>query len=115
MRTNSEIQLLGNLGQNPEVFALNNGGSGMRFSVAVSHWYKKPNGETVESTSWFTVCMFGTMSERAKTMLYKGTRLIVCGEMIQREWTDKDGKLQKSYEVSASSFHVLQKHEKNAS
>lgn len=102
MRTNSEIKLIGNLGGNPEVFALNAGGFGMRFSIAVSHWYKMANGEEKESTSWFTVCCFGKIVERLKTELVKGSRIIVIGEMIQREYTDKEGKLQRAYEVSAS-------------
>lgn len=109
MKSNSEITLTGNLGQQPEVFALNSGGIAMRFSIAVSHWYKKQSGETVESTSWFNVALFGKMAESAKDKLNKGTRVIVFGEMIQREWTNQDGKLQKTYEVSCTSFHVLQK------
>ena len=113
MRTNSEIQLRGNLGSNPEVIALQSGTSCSKFPLAVSHWYKKPNGETLESTSWFNVVAYGKVAQSIQQNLAKGCRVLLFGEMLQRTWTDKDGKQQYGYEVAVSSYELIQIPKKN--
>jgi single-strand DNA-binding protein len=68
------------------------------FSVAVGTWSKQAG----KDTQWVKVSMFGKRGESVAPLLTKGTRVVVGGSLSFREYTDKDGVVQKSVEINAN-------------
>ena len=48
----NKVQLIGNLGNNPEIITLDSGKKLAKFSVATNESYKNAQGEKVTDTQW---------------------------------------------------------------
>lgn len=98
--------LIGNVGKDPEIRSLNNGGKVANFSVATSEsWKDKHSGEKKEKTEWHNVVVFndglvGVVQQYVK----KGSRVMVEGEIQTRKWQDKDGNDRYSTEIVLQGF-----------
>jgi single-strand DNA-binding protein len=107
-----KIQIVGNLGRDPELRYTPNGKPVTEFSVAVNQSTKnQQSGEWVEATDWFRVSVWGDRAERAAEQLRKGSRVLVDGRFRTREYETKDGRKGVSLEVSADSVIGLDKRE----
>ena len=107
-----KIQIVGNLGRDPELRYTPNGRPVTEFSVAVNQSTKnQTTGEWVEATDWFRVSVWGDRAERAAENLRKGSRVLVDGRFRTREYETKDGRKGLSLEVSAESVVGLDKRE----
>ena len=88
----SKIQIIGNLGRDPELRYTPNGRPVASFTVAVNQSQKnQQTGEWVESTDWFRVSVWGDRGERVAENLRKGSRVFVDGRFRAREYEDNDG------------------------
>lgn len=84
--------LVGNLGQDPEVRFLPNGGAVCSFTLATSEsWKDKDTGEQKEQTEWHRVVIFGKLAEIAGEYLKKGSQVYVEGQLRTRKWQDQSG------------------------
>jgi single-strand DNA-binding protein len=107
-----KVQLVGNLGRDPEVRYTPNGRSVTEFSVAVNQSTKnQQTGEWVEATDWFRVTVWGERGERVAEQLRKGSRVLVDGRFRTREYETKDGRKGVSLEVSADAVVSLERRE----
>ncbi len=107
-----KIQIVGNLGRDPELRYTPNGRPVTEFSVAVNQSTKnQQTGEWVEATDWFRVSVWGDRAERAAEQLRKGTRVLVDGRFRTREYETKDGRKGLSLEISADTVLGLDKRE----
>src|SRR5262245_34919543 len=98
----SKIQIIGNLGRDPELRYTPNGRPVATFSVAVNQSTKnQQTNEWVEATDWFRVSVWGDRAERAAENLRKGSRVLVDGRFRTREYETKDGRKGLSLEISA--------------
>ena len=84
----NEAILLGNVGGDPEVRVLNNGGKRVRFRLATNRRWRDNNGEWVERTDWHTVVVFAPWAESASTMVRKGEQVMVRGRI--EYWESQD-------------------------
>jgi len=85
-------QLIGNLGQDPDVRSMPNGKVVANLSVATSEsWKSKETGERKEKTEWNRVAVFGQSADFASKYLKKGSKVYVAGKLQTRKWTDKQG------------------------
>lgn len=101
----NQCQFIGNLGQDPEVKSLNNGGEVANFSLGVSEsWKDKTTGERKQKTEWVRVVIFGNLVSVVKNYLKKGSKVFVSGKMQTRKWTDKDGAERYSTEIVLQGF-----------
>jgi single-strand DNA-binding protein len=108
----SKIQIIGNLGRDPELRYTPNGRPVTTFSVAVNQSTKnQQTGEWVEATDWFRVSVWGDRAERAAENLRKGTRVFVDGRFRTREYETNDGRKGLSLDVSADTVLGLDKRE----
>ena len=99
-----KIQIVGNLGRDPELRYTPNGRPVTEFSVAVNQSTKnQQSGEWVEATDWFRVSVWGDRAERAAEQLRKGSRVLIDGQFRTREYETKDGRKGLSLEISADS------------
>ena len=106
----SKIQIVGNLGRDPELRYTPNGRPVTEFSVAVNQSTKnQQTGEWVEATDWFRVSVWGDRAERAAENLRKGNRVFVEGRFKTREFEGRDGQKRTSLEITADSLVNLEK------
>jgi single-strand DNA-binding protein len=85
------VQLIGNLGMNPEVKTLESGSTVVNFSIATSDRYKNKEGEQVENTTWHNLVAWGKTAEIAEKYLKKGAQVAVEGKLTNRSYEAKDG------------------------
>jgi single-strand DNA-binding protein len=108
----SKIQIIGNLGRDPELRYTPSGRPVTTFSVAVNQSSKnQQTGEWVEATDWFRVSVWGDRAERAAENLRKGSRVFVDGRFRTREYETNDGRKGTSLDVSADTVLGLDKRE----
>ncbi|HEM6799242.1 TPA: single-stranded DNA-binding protein [Citrobacter koseri] len=88
----NKVILVGNLGQDPEVRYMPNGGAVANITLATSEsWCDKQTGEMKEQTEWHRVVLFGKLAEVAGEYLRKGSQVYIEGQLRTRKWTDQAG------------------------
>ncbi len=103
----NKVQLIGNLGNNPEVKTLDGGKKMARFSVATSESYRNAKGEKITDTQWHTLVAWGKVAEIAEKYLQKGSEIAVEGKLINRSYNDKDGVKKYITEVQVNEILML--------
>lgn len=106
----NKVQLIGNLGKDPEVRV--NQSSGRKvvsFSLATSRRYRDNNGEQKEDTQWHNIVGWGKIADIVEQLgIRKGTSLYVEGSLTNRSWTDKtSGQKRYTTEVALDTFQLL--------
>ncbi len=114
MTIKNRVQLVGNLGANPEVKTLESGNKVARFSVATSEYYTNKKGEKISETHWHNVVVWGKLAAIAQQLLQKGTEVAIDGKLSTRHYTDKSGSKKYITEVVASELLLLTKKENKA-
>jgi single-strand DNA-binding protein len=88
----NRAEIIGNLGQNPEVKATQKGGRIVTFNVATNESWKNKAGEKQERTDWHRVVIFNEkLGALAEQYLKKGSKVFVNGALRSRKWQDKEG------------------------
>ena len=96
----NKVILVGNLGQDPEVRYMPNGGAVANLTLATSEsWRDKTTGENKENTEWHRVVLFGKLAEVAGEYLRKGSQVYIEGQLRTRKWTDQSGQDKYTTEV----------------
>ncbi|MRS21839.1 single-stranded DNA-binding protein SSB1 [Enterobacteriaceae bacterium RIT692] len=96
----NKVILVGNLGQDPEVRYMPNGGAVANITLATSEsWRDKTTGENKEITEWHRVVLFGKLAEVAGEYLRKGSQVYIEGQLRTRKWTDQAGQEKYTTEV----------------
>lgn len=105
----NKCMLIGNIGKDPEIRTIQQGGRKcVRFSLATTKRYRDNNGETKEQTAWHTVVGWGKVADTMEMLhVQKGTTLYVEGELTNRSWNDSQGVKHYSTEVNMASFQLL--------
>lgn len=92
MASLNEVNLIGHLGNDPEVRYLPAGGAVTNISLATSEqWTDKQSGEKKEKTEWHRVVFFGKLAEIAGEYLKKGSQVFIKGKLQTRKWQDQSG------------------------
>ncbi|HEX8642188.1 MAG TPA: single-stranded DNA-binding protein [Allosphingosinicella sp.] len=101
----NKVILVGNLGDDPEVRSLNNGGEVVNLRVATSEQWKDRDGNRQERTEWHRVVIFNeNLGRVAKSYLRKGSKVYLEGQIQTRKWTDQSGQDRYSTEVVLQRF-----------
>ncbi|HHI88940.1 MAG TPA: single-stranded DNA-binding protein, partial [Hellea balneolensis] len=102
----NKVILVGNLGQDPEVRTMNNGGKVCNLSIATSDtWKDKQTGERREKTEWHRVVIFGDGLVRVcENYLKKGSKVYIEGSLQTRKWQDRDGNDKYTTEIVIQGF-----------
>jgi single-strand DNA-binding protein len=104
----NKVILIGNLGQDPEVRYLPNGGAVCNLTVATSEtWKDKNTGEQQERTEWHRVVMFRRLAEIAGEYLKKGSKVYLEGKLQTRKWQDQQGQDRYMTEVVVDEMQML--------
>ncbi len=105
----NKVILVGNLGKDPEVRALEGGVQVAKFPLATSESYKGKDGQRVEQTEWHNVVMWRGLAEVAEKYLHKGSQVYIEGKIRTRSWDDKDGTKKYMTEIVADNMTMLGK------
>jgi len=105
----NKVQLIGNLGNAPEVKTLDGGNKLARLSLATNETYKNAKGEKVTETQWHNVIAWGKTAEIIEKYFTKGLEVMVEGKLINRNYTDKEGVKRYVTEVQANELLILSK------
>ena len=101
----NKVILVGNLGDDPEVRSLNNGGEVVNMRVATSENWKDKDGNRQERTEWHRVVIFNeNLGRVAKSYLKKGSKVYLEGQIQTRKWQDQSGQDKYSTESRASAL-----------
>lgn len=90
MNLRNRVQLIGNMGKNPMVKELNNGGKMARFSLATNEFTVK-DGERVKETQWHTLVAWGKTADIVAEHMQTGAEVMVGGRLKNRSYTDDKG------------------------
>jgi len=107
MRSLNRVQLIGNLGQDPEVRYTNAGKAVCNFSVATSSTWKDAEGSPQEKTEWHRVVAWGKLAEICSQYLAKGRKVFVEGRLQTRKWQGQDGNDRYTTEIVIENMIML--------
>lgn len=105
----NKVQLIGNLGADPEIKNFDGGKKLVRLSIATNETYKNAKGEKVNDTQWHNVIAWGKNAEVIGKYLKKGSEVAVEGKLVNRNYTGKDGVKRYSTEIQVNEFLLLGK------
>jgi single-strand DNA-binding protein len=103
----NKVQLIGNLGNAPEIKSISGGKKMARFSMATNETYRNAKGEKVTETQWHNIVAWGKVAELAEKYLAKGSEIAIEGKLINRNYTDKDGTKKYITEVQLNELLML--------
>jgi len=107
----NKVQLIGNLGQNPEIRTLENGKSVAKLSLATTESYRDAQGKKVTDTQWHNLSAWGNLAKIAEKYLVKGSEIAIEGRLMHRTYEDKDGVKRYFTEIVVSELVMLRKKE----
>src|SRR5271157_4197453 len=101
------VQLIGNLGHDPEVRIMQNGGRVVTLSIATSEsWKDRSSGERKQRIEWHRAVIFSEgLGEIVEKNLAKGAKVFIEGALRTRKWQDQSGADRYSTEI-----HLTQRH-----
>lgn len=106
----NRVQLIGNLGNDPEIMNLDGGKKLARFSVATNETYKNAAGEKVTDTQWHNVVAWGgKTAEIVENYLTKGKEIALEGKLVNRSYETKEGEKKYITEVNCNEILMLGK------
>ncbi|MGE0102245.1 MAG: single-stranded DNA-binding protein [Blastocatellales bacterium] len=103
----NKITIVGYLGRDPELRYTPQGTPVCRMSIATTEKRKNAAGQTDEHTTWFRVTIWGRQAELAKEYLSRGRQVYIEGRLRLEEYTDRDGVVRLSPEVTAQDIQFL--------
>ncbi len=87
----NSVQLIGNLGMDPEIKKLDSGRTFAKFSLATSETYKNAEGKKITETQWHNLVAWGNLAVIAEKYLHKGSEIAIEGRLTHRAYEDKEG------------------------
>ena len=104
----NKVILVGNVGMDPEVRALESGVKVARVRLATTERYTdRQTNETKEQTEWHTVTLWRNLADVADKYVRKGSQIYIEGSLRTREWTDRDNQKRYTTEVVATDMKLL--------
>lgn len=103
----NKIIIVGNLGKDPELRYTPQGNAVCNFSMASNEKRRDKSGELQDITTWFRITLWNRQAENASKYLQKGSQVYIEGRLRLDEWTDKDGNIRQTLDVTASDMQFL--------
>lgn len=103
----NKVQLIGHVGQEPEVKNLEGGKKLANITLATNESYTNNKGEKVEQTEWHRITAWGKTAEIIEKYVTKGKEIAIEGKLTHRSYDDKDGNKRYITEVVAQELLML--------
>lgn len=105
----NKVQLIGRLGQDPEIVTFNDGNKMAKFSLATDDSYKDKNGNKVERAYWHNIVVKNGLVKVVEEYVTKGQEIAIEGKLTNRVWEDKDDNKRYVTEVICNELLMLSK------
>ena len=105
----NKVQLIGNLGMNPEIRITESGRKLARVSLATNETWKNNRGERITETQWHNIVAWGKTADLMEQYLQKGSEVMVEGKLVNRNYVDKNGIKRYIIEIEAQAVLMLNK------
>jgi len=103
----NKVQLIGHLGNQPDIRTTESGKKLARFSVATNEIYRNAKGEKVTETQWHNLIAWGKVADIAEKFMNKGAEVAIEGKLINRNYTDKEGNKKYITEIQVNEVLLL--------
>ncbi|ESU29880.1 single-stranded DNA binding protein [Flavobacterium limnosediminis JC2902] len=103
----NRVQLIGNVGQEPEVKTINGDRKLANFTIATNDFYYNDKGDKVEQTEWHRVTAWGKTAEIIEKFVVKGKEIGIEGKLTHRSYDDKEGNKKYITEIVATEVLLL--------
>ncbi len=104
----NKVILIGNLGADPEVRYMPNGGAVTNVNLATTDsWTDRQSGERQERTEWHRLVFYRKLAEIAGEYLRKGSKVYVEGRLQTRKWQGQDGQDRYTTEIIVNDMQML--------
>lgn len=110
----NRVQLIGNLGADPEMKELGSGNKMTTLSLATTESYLNGKGERINDTQWHRIVLWGKLAEIAGKYLSKGREIVIEGKLIHRSYEDEKGNKKFISEVVGQDMLMLNNAKKEA-
>jgi single-strand DNA-binding protein len=105
----NRVQLMGNLGKDPELREFDNGKRRVRLNLATSERFEFGTGVGKENTQWHAVVAWGKTAEQVMQVLKKGSRISLDGRLVHGSYDGKDGQKRYFTEVVMNNFELVER------
>jgi len=103
----NKVQLIGNVGNAPEITNLESGKKVAKFSIATNESYKNAQGEKVQNTQWHNIVAWGKIAEIVEKYVGKGKEVALVGKLTSRSYETKEGEKRYVTEVVVDEILLL--------
>ena len=103
----NKVQLIGNLGNDPEIITLESGKKLAKFSIATNESYKNAMGEKVTDTQWHNIIAWNKTAEIIEKYVTKGNEIAIEGKLTSRSYKSKEGEKKHITEVVCNELLML--------
>ncbi len=103
------VQLIGHVGQEPEIKNFDGGKKVANITLATNDVYYKENGDKVEKTEWHKVKAWGKVAEIIEKYVTKGKEICIEGKLTYSDYLDKNGEKRYVTEIVANDILLLGK------
>ncbi|MCP2026266.1 single-strand DNA-binding protein [Flavobacterium sp. HSC-32F16] len=103
----NRVQLIGNVGNDPEVKTLESGKKLAHLTIATNEIYRNDKGDKVEQTEWHRVTAWGKTAEIIEKFVVKGKEVAIEGKLTHRSYDDKNGEKKYITEVVVNEILLL--------
>lgn len=103
----NNVQLVGHLGQNPEVKTIQGGKKVANFTIACNDSHTDKEGRKIETTQWFNAIAWEGLATIAEKYMVKGKQVAISGRLVNKNWKDKEGVMRYATEIVCSDILLL--------
>ncbi|MEM6684520.1 MAG: single-stranded DNA-binding protein [Bacteroidota bacterium] len=103
----NRVQLIGNLGNDPEIINLDDGKKIAKFSLATNETYKNSQGDKVENTYWHNLIAWNKVADIVEKYLLKGKEIAVEGKLTNRSYETDEGETKYVTEILVNEILML--------
>ncbi len=105
----NKVQLIGRLGQDPEIINLESGKKIAKFSLATNDNYKDASGQKIENVQWHNLVAWNKTADIIEKYITKGKEIAIEGKLTSRSYDDNDGNKRYVTEVLVNELLMLNK------
>ncbi|HLS29719.1 MAG TPA: single-stranded DNA-binding protein [Flavobacteriaceae bacterium] len=103
----NRVQLIGNLGQDPEIINLESGRKLAKFSLATNETYTNKQGDRVTNTDWHNIVAWGKTAEIVENYLTKGRQVMIEGKINYDQYETKQGEKRYATQITANELLLM--------
>lgn len=103
----NKVQLIGNMGNDPEIISLEGGKKLAKFSMATNDTYKNGAGEKVTETQWHNIIAWNKTADIIEKYVQKGKEIMIEGKLTTRSYENKEGEKRYITEVVCNELLLL--------